>query len=350
MNRLGFLIAACMGAAAASAAIPEDAPKPKTPPGIFSFYVENDLFAGTDRHYTNGLKALWVSPELGPGEDRFHAPGWIDFLSRQLPLIQGPSVRRFFSLSLGQSMYTPEDINRTVPDPSDRPYAGYLSAGLAVHSLDAGRLDTAEVDFGVIGPLSLAGDVQKLWHHTFGWAKPKGWSHQLKNELALGLTYDHKQKILGHPAQPGFGPDAIIHAGATLSNVFTGAMAGVEFRWGWNLPGDFGSSHIQPGSDSAALFDEHGLRLTGRQDYSFHFFLAFEGQAVIRDIFLDGNTFRGGPRVDKYPFVGQAVAGAALRYKRLKISYAYVFLSRQFTTEREPQTYATFNLSFTLRD
>ncbi len=352
MNSNGFLVGAALWAVLAAAGpirAAEDK-KPQAPPGIFGLYIENDLAAGTDRYYTNGLKVLWVSPELGDGEGQLRAPGWIDFLTRRLPLLQTQSARRFFSLSLAQAMYTPEDIFRSVPDPTDRPYAGFLYAGLAVHSLDADSLDTAEIDIGVVGPLSLAGDVQRLWHHTFGWDRPRGWAYQIKNEPVLALTYDHMQKILRPRAEEGFGRDAIVHAGATLSNAFTGAMAGLEFRMGWNLSGDFGSAHIQPGSDSAALFDERGLRLSGKGRFGFHFFLALEGKAVGRDIFLEGNTFGDGPRVEKLPLVGQAVAGIALRFRRLKLSYGYVFLSKEFATQRRTQTYATLKLSFTPRD
>ncbi len=32
--------------------------------GTFSFYFENDLFANTDRHYTNDIKLPFVSPDL----------------------------------------------------------------------------------------------------------------------------------------------------------------------------------------------------------------------------------------------------------------------------------------------
>jgi lipid A 3-O-deacylase len=347
-NRI--LLAAAFWAAIAGPIRAAEDQKPRVPPGIFSLYIENDLAAGTDRNYTNGFKALWVSPEIGEGERKVRAPGWIDFLARHLPVIQTPGARRFFSLALNQSMFTPEDITRAVPDPADRPYAGYLYAGLAVHSMDAGSLDTAEIDVGVVGPLSLAGGFQKLWHRTFGWERPRGLAYQIKNEPVLSLTYDHMRKILRPRTEEGFGRDAIVHAGATLSNAFTGALAGVELRLGWNLPGDFGSAHIEPGSDSAALFDERGLRLSGKKPFGFHVFLALEGKAVVRDISLDGNTFRDGPRVEKIPFVGQAVAGMALRFKRLKLSYGYVFLSKEFQGQRGTQTYATFNLSFTLRD
>jgi hypothetical protein len=32
--------------------------------GTFSFYFENDLFAGTDRYYTSGVKLGWTSTNL----------------------------------------------------------------------------------------------------------------------------------------------------------------------------------------------------------------------------------------------------------------------------------------------
>jgi lipid A 3-O-deacylase len=123
-----------------------------------------------------------------------------------------------------------------------------------------------------------------------------------------------------------------------------------ELRLGWNRPGDFGTSRIRPGGDSAALFEERGRRLAGGNNFGFHFFAALGGRAVLRNMLLDGNSFRSSRRVDKYPFVGEAVAGLALTYKRLRFSCGYVFESRQFETQRKGQIYGTINLSFTLRD
>ena len=50
---------------------PEDTPGPPLPApdrGVVSVVLENDLFGGTDRNYTNGLRAEWVRPaEEAPG-------------------------------------------------------------------------------------------------------------------------------------------------------------------------------------------------------------------------------------------------------------------------------------------
>ena len=120
MNSNGFLVGAALWAVLAAAGpirAAEDK-KPQAPPGIFGLYIENDLAAGTDRYYTNGLKVLWVSPELGDGEGQLRAPGWIDFLTRRLPLLQTQSARRFFSLSLAQAIFfAPSPIHPTVPTP-----------------------------------------------------------------------------------------------------------------------------------------------------------------------------------------------------------------------------------------
>ena len=42
----------------------------------FSLYFENDLFADTDRRYTNGIKLSWVSPDLSDYRDSPELPPW----------------------------------------------------------------------------------------------------------------------------------------------------------------------------------------------------------------------------------------------------------------------------------
>jgi lipid A 3-O-deacylase len=342
--------AAALAAIALAAASPAPAAESGRLPGsrgTYGLYVENDLAAGTDRHYTNGEKLFWISPEIGRGEARCPAPRWIDSLSRILPGAGRRGVHRFYSVALSQSIYTPEDITRRVPDSSDRPYAGYLYAGLAVYALDDDRLDSAEIDVGIVGPSSLAGAAQRIWHHTFGWDRPRGWDYQLKDEAALGLFYSHSRKILKPRMAGGFDRDLLFHAGASLSNVYTGASAGLEFRFGWGLPRDFGSAPLQPGRDGGALPAERWAGRPGKKGPAVHFFLSLEGRAVARDIFLDGNTLRDSARVDKRPFVAAAAAGLALRAKGWQARFGYVFLSREFRTQHGTHTYASLRLTIT---
>jgi hypothetical protein len=324
--------------------------KAAPPSGIFSLTLENDVFAGTDRGYSQGARIMWVSPEAGEGSGRIRLPRWIDSLSRRFSALPEAESRRFISVFLGQAMYTPNDI--IIPDPPawDRPYAGYTYVGLGFHTRDSSSMDTVELRAGLVGPHSFAGDTQIVFHKIFGFKRARGWSHQLRDEPVLSIAYDHKEKAGLRPGRRGFGADAVVHGGGSLSNAFTGGTAGIELRAGWNLPEDFGTAPIQPGTYSAALFEESRQRRAGEPGFRVHFFLALQGHVVLRDIFLDGNTFGGGPRVEKYPFRADVMAGIAFRLRRLKFSFGYVAMTKQFETQTRPYAYGTMNLAFTLRD
>jgi lipid A 3-O-deacylase len=325
------------------------APAATRPPWVFSLYVENDVFAGSDDGYTNGVKLVWVSPEIGDGPGEGHPPRWLAGAARRWPLAPPAGARRFLSIFVGQSMYTPADITRTDLIPDDRPYAGIAYAGVGFHAVGERSMDSLEIQAGVVGPHSFAGEIQRLWHRTFGWTRPRGWAHQLRDEPVLGAIYGHKWKVLPTPESPGFGHDAIFDAGGSLSNVITGARAGAEFRAGWNLPRDFGTSFIQPGSESCALFEARDARRAGCPSWGFHVFAALDAQAVVRNIFLDGNTFVDSHRVDKKTFVGGVAAGLAFRYRRLRLNFSYVWRTREFEGQKEKSLFGSFNLSFLFR-
>ena len=325
-------------------------PGEKKPSGVYGFYLDNDLFAGTDRGYTNGLKFVWVSPGLNGRPADFRLPGWLDFLSRKLCLARAPGSRRFVSAFLGQNIFTPNDIERFDLIVWDRPYAGIAYAGLGFHRIGRSSMETVELDIGVIGPLSLAGDIQKIHHKFFGFAPPNGWAHQLKNEPVLGIAYDHKWKPWQGEKLGGFGSDLVLHGGGELSNAITRANTGVEMRIGWNVPNDFGTSRIQPGSDSSSLVEEKDGRLSGQGRFSLQAFFALEGHAVLRDIFLDGNSFRKSHRVDKNPFTADIVLGLAFRSKRFKLSYGFVYQTKQFKTQTRNPVFGSWQIALGLFD
>jgi hypothetical protein len=128
--------------------------------GTLSVVLENDMFYGIDRHYTNGLMLTWV-----PGRDA-PTPGWVMTLARLMPWIPEQGVIRH-GYTLGQSMFTPGDITLADPPLRERPYAGWLygTIGLGVES--GRRLDQFGMTFGMVGPASLAGQTQKFVHMVF---------------------------------------------------------------------------------------------------------------------------------------------------------------------------------------
>lgn len=313
----------------------------------FTLLFENDLFADTDRDYTNGIKMSWISPDLSRFRDSEELPDWAKRMARKLPFSQEEGLQRNIVFSIGQKMFTPLDTSNPDLIKTDRPYGGWLYGAAAFHNKDYRHLDTFELQAGVVGPLSFAEETQNLIHDVRGIDEARGWDNQLDNEPGLAFIYEHKDRVI--PASPrGLDFDAITHYGAAVGNVFTYANAGLEMRFGWNLPTDFGSSLIRPGGDNNAPTDsmDPRYRKTG-PGFSLHGFAAVSGRLVLRDIFLDGNTFSDSHDVDKKLLVGDVLLGVSLVVDRYKLSYAQVFRSREFDQQSSGHNFGSISLSFT---
>lgn len=304
----------------------------RKPKGTFGIFVENDVFALSDGGYTNGVDFVWLSPALDAGGGRVLR--WFDGLSRKLERTPGSSSRRYISFSLGQRMYTPEDITRRDLVEDDRPYAGVLSAGLGFHFRKGDSMDSLRLEAGIVGPHSFAGDIQTFLHRVFGWKAPEGWAHQLKDELILGLGYDHRRKLRAASGAAGPAWELIGHGGGNLSNLFTALGGGLEIRAGWNMPSDLGTSLIGPASDAAAFLVEPEPPPSEPGRVGFHIFAALDVHLVAGDLLLDGNTFRSSHRVDKELLTADLAAGLALSYKRFKACLSYTYQTRRFAGQR----------------
>ena len=124
------------------------------------------------------------------------------------PLRAGGSWRT--AISVGQNIYTPENIRETALINTDRPYAGWLYAGFSLFnekrpstlSTKWDSLNTLELDIGIVGPQSYAQDVQKMVHQYINVTRPNGWDHQLKNEPGLVRLYEWKLRTVTGSTAP----------------------------------------------------------------------------------------------------------------------------------------------------
>ncbi|MEE8605255.1 MAG: lipid A deacylase LpxR family protein [Candidatus Aminicenantaceae bacterium] len=295
--------------------------------GAFSFQLENDVFAGTDKYYTHGVKLTWISP---------------DRMSHQ----SDPLSRRAISVSFGQNIYTPYDIEREDLIEDDRPYAGISYFTMALHRKRDKTMDTFELLLGIVGPTSLAAEVQRFVHSLYRGTRPQGWHHQLKDEIVFNFCFDKKWRIFRSGEEKKIGYDLIGHVGGSLGTLMTAAATGWQFRFGSNLPRDFGTFLLRPGGESGALFNEQANHRADATRSGIHGYIYVVGHAVYRNIFLDGNTFSDSHRVDKYPFVGDIVLGFVISQKRFKFSYAYVYRTKQFKTQARPHIFGAINISY----
>ena len=299
---------------------------------------ENDTLIKTDRGFTNGLKLTWLSRDYSNPHDN-SLFGW-------MPAVRKPDYRHFFSYSLRQDVFTPDDLKREDLNEEDRPYAGYLNFEAGIHSLSDTRMFSFSLGLGVIGPLALAELAQKFVHNHSQAPVPQGWQHQLGNEPAVQILFESRDKLSLPGPRKGLGFDLITHWGGGLGNVYIYGNAGFQVRIGWNLPHDFGLPLLRPsGSSGVGFFDRDPER--GAQEYDgLYFFAALDGQLVLRNIFLDGNTFRDSHHVQKDLLTSNLQIGCGLKINQLHVNVILVKWTRQFKIQQHYQSNVIINIAY----
>lgn len=292
---------------------------------------ENDTFGETDRFYTNGVSLSLAHT----------GPSWLDPLADWLPWGKG---RRTVGYDIAQGMVTPADTQRAVPDPTDRPYAGILSIGLTLHVEQLNTYHGIKFITGVVGPASMAGDTQREVHRHIGSALPQGWDYQLENEPILNLAYEYRRKFRLAGRRDGWAIEALPTAGGWLGNVLTQGQIGGCVRAGYNIPDDFGPtlmrgmSHLPPPRRSE--------NPESNSDWGFSFYGGGLVSLVLRDITLDGNTFKDSPSADKNYFVPVAGVGMTIGNRHFLASFTYVFWGEEFKKQQEYSKFGAITFSY----
>jgi lipid A 3-O-deacylase len=312
--------------------------------GRLNVVEENDLFYNTDRHYTQGLKLSYVTGTLGE-ETLLNAP--IRFLRERTFLFASNETEfddRVEFTFLGQSIFTPININRRNPDQDDRPYAGWLYGGVTlVQNANDRQLDTLELLVGVVGSYALGRQTQNDFHQLIGQLAAEGWGYQLKNELGLVASWERKWRYsLDLPAK--FAIEVIPEAGLTVGNVFTYASVGGMVRVGRGLKANWGPSMIRPGYSgtgySAADREHVGL--------GFSAFAGGQGRLMGRNIFLDGNTFANGRNVNKNYAVGDFFVGAELFYgNTARVAATFALRSPEYEDQPNSDAFGSIQAGIT---
>jgi lipid A 3-O-deacylase len=304
---------------------------------------ENDsvVFGDSDKYYTQGLEFTYLGPDLEVGSV------WIGPFDALADLgafdAEGAGeVSRRYEILLGQSVFTPKDTARENPDPSDRPYAGWLFGGVGlIQDTDRRRLDHLELLAGVVGRDAFGEEAQNDWHQFIGVDKSRGWDEQLHNEPGVMLSYERKWRFL-QPIGGGFAVDAIPELGITVGNVMDYVEAGGMLRFGKNLEADYGPQRIRPALSGTPYFNSDYLD----GPFGFYFFVGTQGRAVARNLFLDGNTFRESRSVDSEALVGDLTGGLALFWgDAVRLDTAVTYRTEEFEDQDDPTTLWGLNMT-----
>lgn len=351
LRRMTSLIGAAMVVAATgnAAAAPEALSDENLE--FYSVQVENDLFGGgTDHHYTHGTRFSYLSsPVRQP---------WIKNAAEKIPYFvrdrDNADIR--ITMSLGQSIFTPDNIAIPTIQANDRPYAGWLYFGAGIISRGVDRdtdpkgrplgIKRLELDIGVVGPMALSHESQTFVHSILGIQKPRGWHHQLSNEPAFTLYGERAWgpyslwSVDNIPVLGDFGIDVSPYLGGALGNVFTYASTGLTLRMGTDLVDTWSPPRIRPSLPGAEFYRPRGIKA--------YVFAAGEARAVGRNIFLDGNTFRSSQSVPREPYVLDFQAGVVLIVDHVQITFTNILRTKEFDGQPTPDNFGAISVSLAI--
>ncbi|MCM2972833.1 lipid A deacylase LpxR family protein [Larsenimonas suaedae] len=299
--------------------------------GILTLKVDNDIFAsGDDGHYTNGLEGQWT---FRPAADH-----WTRSLSESLP-VWSRGTLDMASYRFGQQIYTPENTSAHQLIESDRPYAGYLYAGLSLFQDERDdtlrQSDSLYIDIGVVGPAAGGKFIQNNFHHLIDSDRAEGWHNQLSNEPTLAVGWNrawwHRGSI--GSLETEYGPNV----GVTLGNLYDFAETGYMVRVGRGLSDVYGIPNVSPSQSGRTFFTPNRG--------GWYVFAGLTGRYVAHNMLLDGNTFEDSAEVDRRPLVGDALTGVALTYDRWSVAFTAVWRTHEFEAQDDSDKFGSLTIS-----
>ena len=324
--------------------------------------VENDSLGGQGRDsgYSSGVRLEATWRRLDETAEGAASTGWPDgsqrlletlvdgFAPAPLPLAEGDRRETFYSATLGHDIYTPEDLSAEQPILDDRPYAAFLYTRFArserrLDGDDARRDDedrTVSLTLGVVGPLAFGEAAQKTVHQVIEGTEPEGWDNQLENEPAAMFAGSWTRRFAHGENADGLQGDLLGGISGWMGNVLVRGRVGGEARVGLALPRDFGFDN---GDRPVGRADDS---TRGGKDRWVYAFAGADGDLVLHDLFLDGNTFADSQSVDRIPLVGQLRAGAVACWGAWSLGYSWTLRGPEFEENRSTHPYGVVFLNW----
>lgn len=212
----------------------------------------------------------------------------------------------------GQRIYTPRR-DAPEPIPGERPYAAWLYAGAELDLGDAARERTASVEVGVTGKPALGEPVQNGAHRLLSSEPQRGWAHQLGFEPGILLRYREGYPI-ERPVHRLGAARLVPRWSVSVGNVRTAADAGASLRIG-RVSGAYAEA-------------------VAREEW------------IARDLFLDGNTFRGNSSARKLPLVAEGQLAIGYRARSWAAEYRATLRAREYRAQ--PAAHPHGSLTVTL--
>lgn len=306
----------------------------------FGIAIENDSEnvggPGSDQAYSNGIHFAYVYA-------RNKVPKWAPKELRESEFFKSELADSTanFGVSVNHQIYTPEDTLAFGLQSDDRPYVAWLNVSFSVVLKNQNRSQSIELSVGTIGPAANGEAIQNSFHRWIGTEKAEGWGNQLKDEPTVQINYQQRISFLEFRIPTGAYFDLIPMFGGGLGNVIMGLHSGILARVGVNLPADVGPSRPSGGDTESFVVP----MTTDESRSSYYFFAGIRGNAVARNLFLDGNTFQESHRVTKYRLNFETEVGLSAQIRPVNVTWRFVVRSPEFEQDKGFNSFASFGIS-----
>jgi lipid A 3-O-deacylase len=316
--------------------------------------LDNDLFAGSDRDYTNGVRVGFVQEipfdsDEGKRMNKRLLDGSKKLQGRlqSMRMPKGANLRFARGFGISQLMFTPEDPLALKAPEGERPYAGWLGLEYSLHVKADNYVNSLTLSVGTTGESSLAQPSQNWVHRNISNSPLfQGWDSQIPSELTVNIHFDHKQRFRGLSklTPGGLEVDGYYEGGLAAGNFRTDTYIGGLARIGYRLPSSFSTPRVELGSYGHQLFSD--TRNYGKK-FSGFAFAGLRATAVLHDITLDGPVFRNfNTDIESESLVGELLYGVGFRYKKVALIFSQTIRSDEFTGQTENQKFGSFMLRF----
>jgi lipid A 3-O-deacylase len=270
-------------------------------------HYENDLFAGTDRYYSQGITLECVHPVFADF-----------FLSR---LLVSAGDNRQAGIALEHLGYTPTSIEHSEILHGDRPFAAALTLRLfSISCLDDlhARI-TSSLTLGVVGPAAGGYELQAAIHRLTGGIQPLGWQNQIRNDLAIDYEVGIEKNVIAFSDTLLLNTFGTLRAGTLSTKLSSGLVLMV--------------GKISP--HPASVFSSGGS--ADRGGFTLHAFCQPMVSVVGYDATLQGGLFNpsspytiAAAEVERLTF--QTTGGVVAEAGPVCLEYSHTFLTKEFQT------------------
>lgn len=304
-------------------------------PDYLTVTWENDIFAGKDGGYTNGLAVSWAYA----GFNEFttdNTPEWIHTLTKNLPIATTENKQRAIGYSVAQAMQTPSDLSQRALQKDEAPYAGLIVWRANLFAYDTQHVDRLGFALGFVGPVSGAKFSQRIIHKATGSTKPMGWDNQLKNEMVFQVSMMRMWRLVARDNR-AVGFDIVGLTGGAIGTLKSDVTTGLSLRFGHDLASNYATASINPGREINPLAGDNT---------DWHIFFNISASAVANDILINGNTFEDSHSVPLQHLQAQFVTGTSFNIANWAFLFSAVIGTEQYKHQAPHPRYGSLSVTY----